>query len=72
MVHASLHMQYFNANIFDFYTPGEYTNPVWVGLPKGLSYELERIQTCCSQIIGIPTRKRHDETTIWTSILKDS
>ncbi len=58
----------------------EYASPVWGGLPKGLSEELERIQKRCCRIIGIPTStlpalsERREEATIrtLTKILKDS
>ncbi len=36
------------ASILDFIRPVlEYASPVWGGLPKGLSEELERIQKRC-------------------------
>ncbi len=58
----------------------EYASPVWGGLPKGLSEELDRIQKRCCRIIGIPTStlpalsERREEATIrtLTKILKDS
>lgn len=58
----------------------EYASPIWSGLPKCLSEELERIQKRCCRIIGIPTStfptlsERRDEATIrtFTKILRDS
>ncbi len=78
---AGLHFDVLKQIHLTFICPvRDYASPVWWGLTKGLSEELERVQKRCCRIIGIPSSSlpsmsdRRDEATLstLTNILKDS